>query len=163
MSRSGTTRFTKSPRVTSSRTSVCSWSTSTRLRPRRPAQKSSATRWRLAASRTRYVLVTQSFLMVFSPQYLTTGSPGTPCRPCPGEATRLLGCGARHRRQRVDHCLIVDFHLLFFCAPPSTSLPLRFVRLLRPASNTNTLCIACSGIYARFMLASSQTSIPDYY
>ena len=51
-----TTHSTRSRRVTSSRTSVSSWSTSTRLRPRRPAPRSSRTRWRPAVSRTRYVL-----------------------------------------------------------------------------------------------------------
>ena len=51
----GTTRCTRSRRVTSSRTSVFSWSTSTRPRPRRPAPRSSRTRWRPAVSRTRYV------------------------------------------------------------------------------------------------------------
>ena len=50
----GTTLSTKNQRVTSSRTSVSSWSTFIRQRPKRPVQRSSATRWRPVASRTRY-------------------------------------------------------------------------------------------------------------
>ena len=56
-----TTPCIKSPRVTSSRTSVCSWSTSTKPRPRSPAQRSSQTRWRPAVSRTRFVVPLPSY------------------------------------------------------------------------------------------------------
>lgn len=54
---SATTRFTRNQRVTSSRTNVCSWSTSTRPRLRRTAQKYLPIRWRPAVSRTRSVLI----------------------------------------------------------------------------------------------------------
>ena len=57
MTLTGTTNSTKSQRVTSSRTNVCLWSTSIKPRPRRPAPRSSPTRWKPAALRTRYVLV----------------------------------------------------------------------------------------------------------
>ena len=90
----GTTPCTKSPRVTSSRTSVCSWSTSTKPRPRSPAQRSSQTRWRPAVSRTRFVVPFPSYHF----PHLTntcTGCSGTSCRSHRREATGYHCCRAR--------------------------------------------------------------------
>ena len=90
----GTTPCTKSPRVTSSRTSVCLWSTSTKRRLRNPAQRSSQTRWRPVVSRTRFVVPLPSYRLL----HLTnacTGCSGTSCRSHRREATGYHCCRAR--------------------------------------------------------------------
>ena len=116
----GITRFTKNPRVMCSRTSACSWNTSIKLKPRRPAQRFSQTRWRLAVSRTRCVAVPFFIFLsryppvvsIFncailslnnSPTHQTstntsstfTGSTGTSGSTHPGETGRVPRCGAR--------------------------------------------------------------------
>ena len=85
MTLTGTMNSTKSQRVTSSRTNVCLWSTSTKPRPRRPAPRSSPTRWRPAASRTRYVL--DSFAIDTAELY--QGYPRAPRRASTREAPRI--------------------------------------------------------------------------
>lgn len=50
----GITHCIKNQRVTSSRTSVCSWNTSTKQRPKRTAPRFSPIRWKPDVSRTRY-------------------------------------------------------------------------------------------------------------
>ena len=95
-----TTPSTRSRRVTSSRTSVYSWSTSTRLRPRRPARRSLATRWRPAVSRTRYAAI----LIFVSFHVLTAllGGSRASCCPCCGEEARDYCCRARCARPGVN-------------------------------------------------------------
>lgn len=88
-----TTCFTRNQRVTFSRTSVYSWSTSTKPKPRRTAQKSSRTRWRLVVSRTRSVIIDgfhHRCRLMYYP-----GCSGTPCRSFGAKASGNYRCGTR--------------------------------------------------------------------
>ena len=78
----------------SSRTSVFSWSTSTRPRPRRPAPRSLRTRWRLAVSRTRYVYPC-THPSSAAPYRRHPGCPRAPRCACAGEEAGDPRRGAR--------------------------------------------------------------------
>ena len=82
----GITPFTRSRRVTFSRTSVCSWSTFIKPRPRRPVQRSSPTKWRLAVSRTRYVAFPSNYPQIQN-QLRFSGCSRASCCTGHGEAT----------------------------------------------------------------------------
>lgn len=104
MSFKATTRSTRSPRVTSSRTSVFSWSTSTRPRPRRPVPRSSPTRWRPAVSRTRFVKKYFEMSSANANSAISGCSRASPS-PCSREACCDPGCRARSSRQGVNTCI----------------------------------------------------------
>ena len=144
-----TTPSTRSRRVMCSRTSVSSWSTSIRPRPRRPVPRSSLTRWRLAASRTRrvttiYVLHTiiTHFYFLF-PQLL--GRPPAPCRPCYREAVSYHCCGTRIRQGvNIHQYIVVDVLPLSAPLPccPQFALPAQVLRPPHISSLVPQLCFA---------------------
>jgi hypothetical protein len=77
----GTTNSIRGPRVMCSRIRGSSWNTSTRPKPKRPVPRSSAIRWRLVVSRTRYVV----FYFFISLSYHSYSLP--PSQGCPREET----------------------------------------------------------------------------
>ena len=109
-----TTPFTRNQRVTFSRTNVYSWNTSTRPRPRRTAQKSLPTRWRLVASRTRFVII-DGLHHPYSLIHLS-GCPRTPCRPSGPKAPGTVCWGPRGSSGvNVSPSPIVSFMLCMSC------------------------------------------------